>query len=109
MASFDPDAPDRDSADYASYLADKIDEEERRLKLLQEKCRITTMEEQLASLRLQSSKLESKPTNQSTFYGYCSVFYFIYSGDHHKVDSQRQCMEAQIEYFVSTTLFSACN
>ena len=53
MASFDPDAPDRDSADYVSYLSDKIAEEEQRLKSLQDKCRITTMEEQIASLRLQ--------------------------------------------------------
>ena len=60
MASFDPDAPDRDSADYETYLSDKIEEEERRLKSLQEKCRITSLEEQLASLRLESAKLEKK-------------------------------------------------
>ena len=37
MASFDPDAPDRDSTDYETYLADKIEEEEIKLKSLQEK------------------------------------------------------------------------
>ena len=52
--------PDRDSPEYESYLADKISEEEERLKSLTEKCRITSMEEQLASLRLQTTELSMK-------------------------------------------------
>ena len=60
MASIDPDAPDRDSQDYESYLSSKIAEEEDRLKSLQEKYRVTSMEEQLARLCLQSSELECK-------------------------------------------------
>ena len=60
MAAKDPDAPDCDSAQYESYLADKIEEEEERLKSLQEKCRIVSMEEQLAQLRLQSAELAAK-------------------------------------------------
>ena len=54
------DVPDHDSPLYAAYLAEKIEEEESRLKQLQEKCRVTSMEEQLASLRLQTSALDKK-------------------------------------------------
>ena len=54
MAFFDPEAPDRDSPDYQSFLVENMDEEERRLKSLQDKCKLTAMEEQLMQLRLQS-------------------------------------------------------
>ena len=54
----DPDAPDRDSPDYLSYLAAKISEEESRLNSFQDKSRITTMEEQLSRLQLQTSTLK---------------------------------------------------
>ena len=53
------DVPDRDSPEYESYLSDKIVEEERRLKLLQDKCRVTEMEQQLADLCLRSAKYEN--------------------------------------------------
>ena len=56
MASSD--MPDRDSPEYASYLTGKIAEEEERLRSLQEKTRITELEQQLAELRLRSSELE---------------------------------------------------
>ena len=59
------DVPDRNSPDYADYLADQIEEEESRLKLLKEKCRVTTMEEQLANLRLESAKLQTASTMRS--------------------------------------------
>ena len=62
MASFDPEAPDRDSPDYQSYLVEKIDEEEQHLKSLQDKCKLTAMEEQLMQLRLQSVEFEGKQT-----------------------------------------------
>ena len=55
-------APDRDSPEYESYLADKISEEEERLKMLKDKCRVTQMEEQLARLRLQTFELGKKPS-----------------------------------------------
>ena len=51
--------PDRDSPEYESYLAEKIEEEEIRLKSLQDRCRVTSMEEQLARLRLQTSELQA--------------------------------------------------
>ena len=54
------DVPDRDSPHYESYLATKIEEEQNRLKMLQDKCRVTTMEEQLARLRLQTTELDRK-------------------------------------------------
>ena len=57
MAMAEPDAPDRDSPEYESYLADKIAEEEDRLKSLQSKCRVAEMEGQLSRLRLQSAEL----------------------------------------------------
>ena len=53
-------APDRDSPQYESYLAERIEEEEERLKILKDKCRVATMEEQLARLRLQTSELDKK-------------------------------------------------
>ena len=49
----DPAAPERDSPEYEAYLAQKIEEEEERLKSLKDKCRIATMEEELARLRVQ--------------------------------------------------------
>ena len=52
--------PDRESPEYEAYLAQRIEEEEIRLKSLQDKCRITSMEEQLASLRLQSAELTDR-------------------------------------------------
>ena len=59
MASIEDDAvPDRDSAEYEPYLARKIEEEEVRLKQLKDKTRLAEMENQLASLRLQSSQLD---------------------------------------------------
>ena len=56
----DPDAPDRSSEDYESYLSQKIIEEESRLKDLQNKCRVTEMEQQLAKLRIQTADLQSR-------------------------------------------------
>ena len=56
----DPDAPDRESAEYVSYLANKIEEEQERLKSLQDKCRVAAMEEQLSKLRIQSAELTAK-------------------------------------------------
>ena len=38
------------------YLAEQISAEEDKLKQLKEKCHVTTMEEQLARLRLQSAE-----------------------------------------------------
>ena len=60
MASFDPDAPDRGTVEYESYLSQKIAEEEDKLQSLKDKCRVTAMEEQLAQLRLQSAELTIK-------------------------------------------------
>ena len=53
-------APARDSPQYEAYLADRIAEEEERLKSLQDKCRVTSMEEQLARLRLKTTELDHK-------------------------------------------------
>ena len=53
-------APDRDTPEYESYLAEKIAEEEERLKVLKDKCRVASMEEQLSKLRLQTSELDKK-------------------------------------------------
>ena len=50
--------PDRDSPDYMSYLATKIEEEENRLKSLQDQYRGTSMEEQLSRLRLKTFEYE---------------------------------------------------
>ena len=67
MASIeDPSIPDRDSAEYEPYLAAKIEEEEERLKRLQERTRIAGMESQLASLRLRSAELEGQSTTFSS-------------------------------------------
>ena len=44
MAAADPSIPERDSAEYEPYLAQKIEEEEARLKSLQDKHRIISME-----------------------------------------------------------------
>ena len=52
--------PDRDSPEYEAYLSKLIEDEEVRLNSLKEKCRITSMEEQLARLRLQSTELEGR-------------------------------------------------
>ena len=49
---------ERDSPEYEHYLKNLIEEEEARLSSLKEKCRITSMEEQLARLKLQSAELE---------------------------------------------------
>ena len=65
MASFDPNAPDREDPSYESYLADKIEEEETRLKSLQDKCRVTEMEHQLSQLRIKSAELEAKQPHGS--------------------------------------------
>ena len=54
------DVPDRGSPEYEEYLADRIAEEESRLRTLKDKCRVTAMEEQLASLRLQTTEMSSK-------------------------------------------------
>ena len=51
-AEANSDVPDRDSPDYVSYLADKIEEEKERLKSLQDKCRVAAMEVQLSQLRI---------------------------------------------------------
>ena len=59
MSSSEPDVPDRESPEYESYLAQKIEEEETRLKYLKDKCRVTSMEEELARLRIQSAKYET--------------------------------------------------
>ena len=58
MASAD--IPDSDDPRYESYLADRIAEEEDRLTMLKDKCRLTAMEQQLASLRLQTTELSVK-------------------------------------------------
>ena len=50
--------PDRDTPEYEAYLSKMIEEEEVRLKTLQDKTRIASMEEQLARLKLQSAALE---------------------------------------------------
>ena len=52
--------PDKDTPEYESYLATRIAEEEERLQELKDKCRVTSMEEQLAKLRLQSAELEAR-------------------------------------------------
>ena len=59
--------PDRDSPEYLSYLRDKIEEEEDCLKVLQDKQRVTSMEEQLAQLHLKSSELMMKTSSVSGF------------------------------------------
>ena len=59
IASMAMSLPDRDSPEYEAYLQAKIEEEEARLKSLQDQCRVTSMEEQLARIRLQTSKLEA--------------------------------------------------
>ena len=56
-AEMDSSIPDRDSAEYEPYLAQKILEEEERLKLLQDRTRIADMESQLARLLLQTAEL----------------------------------------------------
>ena len=66
MMSDDPDVPERGSAEYESYLSQKIIEEESRLKALQDKCCITEMEEQLSSLRLQSAGLARRSSRMDT-------------------------------------------
>ena len=58
--------PDRDSPDYQDYLTEQIEEEESRLKQLKEKCCVTTMEEQLARLRLESAELQAASTLPAT-------------------------------------------
>ena len=58
-AEVDPSVPDRDSAEYEPYLAQKILDEEDKLKRLQDRSRISEMEAQLARLRLQSAELEN--------------------------------------------------
>ena len=57
--------PEKDSPEYEVYLARLIGEEEIRLKTLQEKSRITAMEEQLSRLRLQANELEGQHGDQS--------------------------------------------
>ena len=64
MSSEEGEIPDRDSVEYLSYLSDKIAEEEGRLKALQDKSRITAMEEQLSQLRLRSAELEKQNLDQ---------------------------------------------
>ena len=61
--------PERDSPEYASYLAEKIEEEEDRLKSLQDKFRITTMEEQLARLHLQTTEPENSAGGAGSGHG----------------------------------------
>ena len=63
MASAD--VPDRDSPQYVAYLAEQIEEEEERLKMLKDKCRVATMEEQLARLRLQTTEMTRKSVSLS--------------------------------------------
>ena len=58
MASRDPDIPERGTPEYEIYLARKIEEEEARLKDLKDKCRVSSMEEQLSQLRIQSARYE---------------------------------------------------
>ena len=60
MAAQDVDTPDRDSPEYLSYLKSKIEEEEDRLKYLQDQRNLTSLEDQLARLRLQSTEFEFK-------------------------------------------------
>ena len=43
--------PDCDSEDYVKYLSQKITEEEECLKTLQDRCRVTEMEDQLGLLK----------------------------------------------------------
>ena len=62
MAMADPDAPDRDSADYESYLSRRITEEESCLKSLQDQTRVIAMEAQLARLKLQTAALSPSPS-----------------------------------------------
>ena len=58
MAMAQSDIPERGTPEYAEYLANQIAEEDRLVEL-KEKCRITSLEEQLASLRLQSANLQA--------------------------------------------------
>ena len=57
---FDEEAPDLDTPEYVSYLSRKIEEEEDRLKSLQDKCRVTALEEELARLRFKTADLTSR-------------------------------------------------
>ena len=55
MATSGAAVPDRDTPECEAYLAEKIAEEEDRFK---DKCRVASMEEQLARLRLQNAELQ---------------------------------------------------
>ena len=58
----------RDSPDYEPYLAQKIEEEEIRLKSLQDRSRIASMEEQLVRLHIKGPETTEINKNQPPMY-----------------------------------------
>ena len=65
--------PDRDTPEYEAYLSLQISEEEDRLKSLKDQCRVTSLEEQLARLRLQTASLQLHTSHDESSEGVCEA------------------------------------